>query len=76
MASGYKREETVLRKISEIPEAVTSGTRTIKELEIDDVDKIPRKYLTPDRKAIIAEFKSGGSVPGCRWADKIIITSR
>jgi len=75
LVAGYKREETVLRKISEVQEAVSSGVRVIKELHISNEFIIPRAFLVPDTKAIIEHLKSGGEVTGCELVDKITVVT-
>lgn len=43
----------------------TASFKTLTKLAITDEKKIPREYLTPDKKAIEAALKSGIAVPGC-----------
>lgn len=51
----------------EIPESAAVATTTEWELIIDDANQIPREFLDPNKARIIAEFKAGRQVPGCRY---------
>lgn len=59
-----------LDKIEKSPDSVTTDSgmlkfRPDKVLKITDEKKIPRDFLIPDEKMILATLKAGKSVPGC-----------
>lgn len=47
-----------------------SSVRTIKVLEIEDLNKVPREFLLPDEAAIKKVLMAGGKVAGCKLATK------
>lgn len=71
-----KKVSTVVAKQNELRvENGTAQVRKVWALFIDDVNEIPRKFLTPDETAIREAFKNGEVVTGCRWeqVEKIAI---
>lgn len=70
---GKLQMDTAARKLGEIakPEekvVAQSGMlkfRTVERLSIVDAAAIPREYLVPDEKAILAALKEGKKVKGC-----------
>jgi len=89
-AEAEKKKEEVEKKINEgdinldqatkTLEKVESKTdnikkRVIKEVEITDINKIPRKYLVPDMVFIRKDALDGKDIEGIKVIEKTIIVS-
>ena len=69
--------ETKSAKIAAVPEAPkvvrsetgSTGFRIDKRLEIYAPSDLPREYLIPDEKFILAALKAGKTIPGARLID-------
>lgn len=61
-----KNLETVVTKQAQLNDLDNSNAsvRKLKEVEIVDAAKIPRKYLTPDTAAIKKDLLAGKQIPG------------
>lgn len=50
-----------------------SSTRNKSELKITKPNAIPRKYLMPNEKLIVADLKKGKKISGCKLESKLTI---
>lgn len=57
-------------------EKSAASTRSIDTLVVEDVEKIPRKYMVPDERLILADLKAGKKVAGCKLEKRKSITIR
>lgn len=70
---GKISEKTAVKQLANVerPQEVTRTAagavsfREDKKLKIVDVKKIPREYLVPDERFILAALKAGKVIPGC-----------
>jgi hypothetical protein len=66
----------IIQTTVEIPESAAVATTTEWELIIDNPAEIPREFLDPSRARIIAEFKTGRQVAGCRYLSQKKVVNR
>lgn len=79
--SGKMKEETAVKKLSEIKDVKAQTDKsslrvsTRKEVEIVDVNLIPREFMVPDLKKIKAQLLAENEVKGARLIEKQVISS-
>jgi len=69
-----KTVDTMLRKQGDLKVvSENSSTRTIRVLEIVNLNSIPSKYMIPDTAAITRDLKEGKKVSGCKLVNQTSI---
>jgi len=60
------KPSTLLRKQAQLqPTSEVAVVRTLQKVKIEDLQKVPRKYMVPDLRLIEQALKEGIAVPGC-----------